>query len=141
MRPRAVIRRLLISMLPGFKEWSERKDGGKKGYTASRGGGDRKKMGTVPLPEAAPSGGVLSYNQARRMSQGKNKAPSEVGSIRSYRSVLTTEEQIRSLEEQVSDLSQQQQDTKLMVEKILAIMTSKAEAQTTPTASAKKTGP
>jgi chromosome segregation ATPase len=58
----------------------------------------------------------------KRVSTGGNKPPSEVGSIRSFRSVQTIEEQVDRLEEDLESLRKAQQDTNNKLDQILNML-------------------
>lgn len=119
VRPIRVIRK----MLSGYQEWVEKKGGRMDGQGKGKHPARPMRVSTVQTREPAPSGGVMSYNQMRRLSSSGARPPSEVGSIRSFRSVQTVEEQVNQLEEKVQDLAATQQEMDAKLNQILTILT------------------
>jgi hypothetical protein len=58
-----------------------------------------------------------------RSQQGtKYRAPSEVGSIHSFRSFRTTEEQVNALEERMERYEEAQKETNVKLDQVLALL-------------------
>lgn len=70
-----------------------------------------------PRGIGAPSDGILTFNQMQRGNYPPSRrTPSEVGSVRSVRSVMTVEEQISDIEKKMDYLMAAQQKTQEQVE-------------------------
>lgn len=114
-------------MLSGYKEWAEKRGQSAKVNPVPRRANTVKQPTTVKSIEAIPTGGVLSYNQMKRINSGGARPPSEVGSIRSFRSVQTVEEQVGKLENQVQELAEAQQQMETKIDQILSLLSGSQE--------------
>jgi hypothetical protein len=109
---------LLCNMHSSFSEWKKRRD--------TRGAGDKPSSQAGPntsrvktFPERGPESlsGVQSFGQMVRTSQERKGRPaSEVGSVRSYRSVMTVEEQVTEVERQVKEMKEELEEMKAKTE-------------------------
>lgn len=97
---------LFSKMHRTFQEWQNQKDRARnerKGKTYDR--TTTSRVHTTHPTYPVGSDGIASLNQVMRESQLSQRRPaSEVGSIRSFRSVMTVEEQVGTLERKVEEL-------------------------------------
>jgi len=96
----------LYKMQASFEEWKKNRDGrGRPSPPRPRAPSVTSRVALAIPSEEPSSSGVYSYNQMKRVEKGpSHRPPSEVGSVRSYRSVMTVEEQVSALERKVDDL-------------------------------------
>lgn len=122
----------LDKMLPGYQDWVKKR----RGRVTQGGGSIIQPIGVGSRPPSQlivdPAAGVLSYSQMRRVGGGGNKPPSEVGSIRSFRSVQTIEEQVDRLEGDVEGLKKAQQETNTKLDQIISLLAAQDTRKTDP---------
>lgn len=119
----------LIRMLPGYHEWVQRRQGRAPVSTPTNVNPSTSYVATQPAAEARTSTGVLSYNQMKRLSGGGGRPPSEVGSIRSFKSVQTVEEQVTQLEETVRKLQLNQEETNDKLDQVLKLLSTQSSSK------------
>jgi len=81
----------------------------------------------VGSPVELPSDRVYSFAQMKRLEavarpDGQRRPPSVVGSVKSFRSVITTEEQVAALDRQVSKMADRQKHMEAKLEQILELL-------------------
>lgn len=114
-------------MQSSFASW-KRQQGSSKGAT-SYPAAVTSRVGMAATVEPPPSDGVYSYNQMKRVTTARShRPPSEVGTIRSVRSVMTVEEQMGEMERKMDDVLSEQQATR----EALAAILQKLEALGSP---------
>lgn len=63
--------------------------------------------------EALPSNGAYSFSQMQRLeARARYQPPSEIGSVRSVRSVMTVEEQVSNMERRLEEVLEEQKATR-----------------------------
>lgn len=108
-------------MITTFDQWKKGK-GGPAGTSTPKGPSSSSghRAVTSPAPQERVTGGVLSYSQMTRMARNPSiKSPSEVGSVRSYRSVMTVEEQVSTLDSKVDALMEANRETQRLLQQLL----------------------
>jgi hypothetical protein len=111
-------------MLTNYQEWARQREGKGGGKAPNQKRPSSIKAASIKPAETPGTGGILSYNQMKRTSMPHGRAPSEVGSIRSFRSVQTMEERVDMLDEAVTKLSQGQAETQAKLDQILTLLAS-----------------
>jgi hypothetical protein len=133
MQPTKTLKGLLFKMHNSFKEWQAKRDG--KALNPSHGSPPSRREPVLASSRVSTSrgkgeittDGVYSYNQMVRLEKGKSyRPPSEVGTVRSVRSVMTVEEQVDDLSRQVVEtkesvkrLEEQTEKTQALLQEIL----------------------
>lgn len=132
--------RLLTMITTSFNDW-------KKSREARSGSGAKQ---TAPRTQDRPlsfvgkyptstTGGVDSFNSMKRAEKGKEfRPPSEVGSVRSFRSIATTEEQIEGMEQRLNKVEEGQNELSAKLDQILAVLST---SQATASAKAEPSSP
>lgn len=120
--------RLIRTMHSSYQEWKKKRAGLTDTSTPAAGGAGTNSMrpssrvARAPsMSENGPTTGILSFNQMKRMEMGATyRPPSEVGTVRSVRSVMTVEEQVTGLEKRIDEIAQDQQKTQMLLAEILS---------------------
>lgn len=119
----AFLPRWLKAMLTNYQDWQKKRNEGVRGKGKDRARPAEGRPQIIPKESQGGASGVLSYNQMKRMSAGGSiRAPSEVGSIRSFRSVQTIEEQVSQLEDRVQGLADNQKEIDTKLDQILLLL-------------------
>lgn len=104
----STLRTQLRKMQSTFAQWQEKR--ANRGPSSSSRAVERtpsvsSRVATTPRPPGSASDGILSFSQMQRSNRPPSRRPpSEVGSVRSVRSVMTVEEQVNDLEQKVDQL-------------------------------------
>lgn len=114
-----------LTMLSNYKEWQAQQRQGGRDKEKGKEGVRLPKAKVIPRDSSLPTDGVMSYNQMRRVSTGGVRPPSEVGSVRSFRSVLTVEDQVNMLEDKVQGIVENQKKMDAKIDQILALLATK----------------
>jgi len=106
--------RLRAKMYSSYESWKQSRDSrGAPTRSVQAPGSTSGRIATIPPKESPPTDGVYSYNQYKRLERATSvKPPSRVGSVRSYQSVLTVEEQVNALEAKVDEMLRAQEEAK-----------------------------
>lgn len=116
--------RLLSKMFTSFEEWKKVREGrapAPAGPPPSRSISTRAALKARVEPGSTDD--VLSFNQMKRQAtMTKGRPTSEIGSIRSYQSVATVEEQVMDLESRVDKLTRAQEAASLQQAETQALL-------------------
>jgi len=121
----------ILKMHSTFDEWKKRREGRAGGGSTKGGKGPvTSRVKTFPEGQPESSSGVQSYNQMMRVARERGaRPPSEVGSVRSYRSVMTVEEQVGEVERQLEEVKEDIQEMKAQAAETHALLKQLIAAQ------------
>lgn len=118
------IRSLIAMLHSSYSEWKAAKDG-KRRIPAPLSPTKEDRMSTTIEARGpfTPTGGVDSFSSMMRAEQRSGyRPPSQVGSVRSFRSIRTTEEEIDALTQRVERTEQREREISDKLDQVLALL-------------------